>query len=493
MNGWETIIGLEIHAQLSTESKIFCGCSTRFGDEPNANTCPVCLGLPGALPVLNRRAVELGARAALSLGLQINKESIFSRKNYFYPDLPKGYQISQYDKPFSANGQLEIMTAERDDAGHPVEWRVKEIAITRLHLEEDAGKNVHEGLPDVDRYSYVDLNRAGTPLAEIVTEPDFRSSWEAYDYVNHVRRALQWVGASEADMEKGNLRCEANVSVRRIGDDKFGTKVELKNLNSVRFMQRAIEFEISRQISVLESGGQLQQETRLWDDRAGETRVMRSKEEAHDYRYFPEPDLPPLLISDEFIERVRTEMPELPEARRRRFMDQYSLSFSDASQLTSELSLADYYEKAAEVSGNPRAAANWIRSELQRELEAAGASASASPVSAENLGGLVRLIEDGKISGKQAKDVLVEMFQSGKSAAAIVEERGLVQVSDTDEIDRLIDEVIAANSQQVEQYRSGKETLFGFFVGQVMKASKGKGNPKVVNERLKIKLSEPPA
>jgi aspartyl-tRNA(Asn)/glutamyl-tRNA(Gln) amidotransferase subunit B len=492
-NNWETIIGLEVHAQLSTESKIFCGCSTRFGDEPNANTCPVCLGLPGALPVLNRRAVELGARAALSLGLEINNESIFSRKNYFYPDLPKGYQISQYDKPFSANGQLEIMTAERDDAGHPVEWRVKEIAITRLHLEEDAGKNVHEGLPDVDRYSYVDLNRAGTPLAEIVTEPDFRSSWEAYDYVNHVRRALQWVGASEADMEKGNLRCEANVSVRRIGDDKFGTKVELKNLNSVRFMQRAIEFEISRQISVLESGGQLQQETRLWDDRVGETRVMRSKEEAHDYRYFPEPDLPPLIVSDEFIERVRTEMPELPEARRRRFMDQYNLSYSDASQLTSERSLADYYEKAAEVSGNPRAAANWIRSELQRELEAAGASASASPVSAENLGGLVRLIEDGKISGKQAKDVLVEMFQSGKSAAAIVEERGLVQVSDTDEIDRLIDEVIAANSQQVEQYRSGKETLFGFFVGQVMKASKGKGNPKVVNERLKIKLSEPPA
>jgi aspartyl-tRNA(Asn)/glutamyl-tRNA(Gln) amidotransferase subunit B len=493
MNGWETIIGLEIHAQLSTESKIFCGCSTRFGDEPNANTCPVCLGLPGALPVLNRRAVELGARAALSLGLHINSESIFSRKNYFYPDLPKGYQISQYDKPFSAKGRLEIMTAERDEAGHPVEWRVKEIAITRLHLEEDAGKNVHEGLPDVDRYSYIDLNRAGTPLAEIVTEPDFRTSWEAYDYVNHVRRALQWVGASEADMEKGNLRCEANVSVRRLGDDKFGTKVELKNLNSVRFMQRAIEFEVSRQISVLESGGSLQQETRLWDDRANETRVMRSKEEAHDYRYFPEPDLPPLIVSDEFVERVRAEMPELPEARRRRFMDQYGLPYNDASQLTSERSLADYYEKAAEVSGNPRAAGNWIRSELLRELESAGTSADLSPVSAEDLGALVRLIEDGKISGKQGKDVLVEMFNSGKSAATIVEEQGLVQVSDSDEIDKLIDGVIAANQQQVEQYRSGKETLFGFFVGQVMKASKGKGNPKIVNERLKVKLSEPPA
>jgi aspartyl-tRNA(Asn)/glutamyl-tRNA(Gln) amidotransferase subunit B len=487
-NGWETIIGLEIHAQLSTESKIFCGCSTRFGDEPNENTCPVCLGLPGALPVLNRRAVELGARAALALGLHVNNESIFARKNYFYPDLPKGYQISQYDKPFSANGQLEIMTAERDQAGHPVEWKPKTIAITRLHLEEDAGKNVHEGLPEVDRYSYIDLNRAGTPLAEIVTEPDFRSSWEAYDYVNHVRRALQWVGASEADMEKGNLRCEANVSVRRVGDEKFGTKVELKNLNSVRFMQRAIEFEITRQIDVLESGGRLQQETRLWDDRANETRVMRSKEEAHDYRYFPEPDLPPLIVSDEFVEEVRSAMPELPDFRRRRFMDQYGLSFSDASQLTSDRALADYYEKAAEVAGNPRTAANWIRSELLREFEAASLSADASPISAENLGALVRMIEDGKISGKQGKDVLVEMFKSGKDAATIVQEQGLVQVSDTDEIDRIIDEVIAASPQQLEQYRSGKDTLFGFFVGQVMKASKGKANPKVVNERLKAKL-----
>lgn len=487
-NGWETIIGLEIHAQLSTESKIFCGCSTRFGDEPNENTCPVCLGLPGALPVLNHRAVELGARAALALGLHINNESIFSRKNYFYPDLPKGYQISQYDKPFSANGELEIMTAKRDEAGHPVEWKPKTIAITRLHLEEDAGKNVHEGLPEVDRYSYIDLNRAGTPLAEIVTEPDFRSSWEAYDYVNHVRRALQWVGASEADMEKGNLRCEANVSVRRIGDEKFGTKVELKNLNSVRFMQRAIEFEIIRQIGVLESGGRLQQETRLWDDRANETRVMRTKEEAHDYRYFPEPDLPPLAVSDEFIEDVRSSMPELPEARRRRFMDQYGLSFTDASQLTSERALADYYEKAAEVAGNPRTAANWIRSELLREFETSGLSADASPISAENLGALVRLIEDGKISGKQGKDVLVEMFSSGKDAATIVQEQGLVQVSDTAEIDRIIDEVMTASPQQLEQYRSGKDTLFGFFVGQVMKASKGKANPKVVNERLRAKL-----
>jgi aspartyl-tRNA(Asn)/glutamyl-tRNA(Gln) amidotransferase subunit B len=488
-NNWETIIGLEVHAQLSTESKIFCGCSTRFGDEPNANTCPVCLGLPGALPVLNWRAVELGMRAALALGLHINERSIFARKNYFYPDLPKGYQISQYDQPFSADGILEIMTADRDEAGHAHDWRPMTVRITRLHLEEDAGKNVHEGLPDVDRYSYVDLNRAGTPLAEIVTEPDFRTSWQAYDYVNHVRRALQWVGASEADMEKGNLRCEANVSVRRKGDTAFGTKVELKNLNSVRFMQKAIEFEVERHVKTLESGGRLTQETRLWDDRLNETRPMRSKEEAHDYRYFPEPDLPPLVVTNEFVDEVRRSMPELPDVRRKRFMEQYSLSFADASQLNADRSLADYYEAAVEASGgNTRATANWIRSELLRELENAGLQAARSPVPAVELGALVRMIDEGKISGKQGKDVLVEMFASGKTAAAVVEEKGLVQVSDTGEIDRVIDEVIAANPKQLEQYRSGKETLFGFFVGQVMKASKGKANPKIVNERLRERL-----
>ena len=486
--GWETVIGLEIHAQLSTESKIFCGCSTRFGDEPNSNTCPVCLGLPGALPVLNRRVVELGARAALALSLRINEQSIFARKNYFYPDLPKGYQISQYDQPFSEQGELEIMTAERDEAGHPREWRPMRIRITRLHLEEDAGKNVHEGLPDVDRYSYIDLNRAGTPLAEIVTEPDFRSSWQAYDYVNYVRQALHWVGASEADMEKGNLRCEANVSVRRIGDQEFGTKVELKNLNSVRFMQRAIEFEIARQINLLESGGRVLQETRLWDERAGETRVMRSKEEAHDYRYFPEPDLPPLVVPSELIERVRASLPELPDARRKRFIEEFDLSYNDASQLTSNRPIADYYEVAASAASNPRGAANWIRSELLRELEAAGIGADASPVTPQELGALVKTIDEGKISGKQGKDVLVEMFASGKGALAVIEERGLVQVSDTHAIDAIVEGVLSANPEQLSQYRAGKETLFGFFVGQVMKESKGKANPKVVNERLKMKL-----
>jgi len=488
-DSWETIIGLEVHAQLSTESKIFCGCATRFGDEPNANTCPVCLGLPGALPVLNWRAVELGARAALALGLQINERSIFARKNYFYPDLPKGYQISQYDQPFSAHGTLEIMTAARDEAGHAHEWKPMTIRITRLHLEEDAGKNVHEGLPEVDRYSYVDLNRAGVPLAEIVTEPDFRSSWEAYDYVNHVRRALQWVGASDADMEKGNLRCEANVSVRRKGDTSLGTKVELKNLNSVRFMQKAIEFEVQRQIQTLEAGGRLTQETRLWDERLSETRPMRSKEEAHDYRYFPEPDLPPLVVTKNFIEQARDSMPELPGPRARRFGEKYGLSYADAAQLTASRSLADYFEEAVRASdGNARGTANWIRSELLRELENAGIDAGKSPIPANEMGALVKMIDAGKISGKQGKEVLVEMFATGKLAGAVVEERGLVQVSDTGEIDRAVDEVIAANPKQLEQYRAGKEALFGFFVGQVMKASKGKANPKIVNERLREKL-----
>jgi aspartyl-tRNA(Asn)/glutamyl-tRNA(Gln) amidotransferase subunit B len=488
-NGWEAVIGLEIHAQLSTETKIFCGCSTRFGDEPNSNTCPVCLGLPGALPVLNWRAVELGARAALALGLHVNEVSIFARKNYFYPDLPKGYQISQYDRPFSSDGQLEIMTAERDEGGHAREWRPFQVRITRLHLEEDAGKNVHEGLPGTERFSYIDLNRAGTPLAEIVTEPDFRNSWEAYDYVNHVRRALQWVGASEADMEKGNLRCEANVSVRRAGEEKFGTKVELKNLNSVRFMQRAIEFEIERQIELIESGGQVTQETRLWDERAGATRVMRSKEEAHDYRYFPEPDLQPLAVTADWVEQVRQTMPELPDARRKRFTEQYSLSFDDASLLTRDRALADFYERAAAAS-TTRGAANWLKGELLRELDAAGVSPEDSPVSPEELGALVRAVEEGRISGKQGKDVLVEMFRTGKGASQVIEEQGLAQLSDAAEIEKIVTDVLASNPEQLASYRAGKEALFGFFVGQVMKASKGKANPKVAGELLRAKLKE---
>lgn len=486
--GWEAVIGMEIHTQLATATKIFCSCAVETGGEPNSNTCPVCLGLPGALPVLNKRVVDLGARAALALGLEIQETSIFARKNYFYPDLPKGYQISQYDKPFSANGRLTIMTAERDDHGHALEWKPMTINITRMHLEEDAGKNVHEGLPDVDKYSYVDLNRAGTPLGEIVTEPDFRTSWQAYDYVNHVRRALQWVGASDADMEKGNLRCEANVSVRKIGETKFNNKVELKNLNSVRFMQKAIEFEIERQITAHEAGEPVNQETRLWDEKNNRTRVMRSKEDAHDYRYFPEPDLQPLTVSNEFIDSVKTQMPEMPDAMRDRFVATYGLSFADASQLISGSDLAEYFEKTARITANPKLSANWILGELTRELNNSGKSVSESLLTAEDLAELIKTVESGSINNNQAKEVLVDMFATGKTAADVIKEKGFEQVSDTGAIEKIVDDVIAANEANVAAYRGGNDKLFGFFVGQVMKASQGKANPKVVNDILKEKL-----
>ncbi|MFM8441601.1 MAG: Asp-tRNA(Asn)/Glu-tRNA(Gln) amidotransferase subunit GatB [Acidobacteriota bacterium] len=486
--GWEAVIGMEIHTQLATETKIFCSCPANFGDRPNSNTCPVCLGLPGALPVLNRRVIELGTRAALALGLKVNDESIFSRKNYFYPDLPKGYQISQYDRPFSSDGTLTFMTSERDDSGHPTEWIPMTVRIERMHLEEDAGKNVPEGLPEVDKYSYIDLNRAGTPLGEIVTAPDFKSSWQAYDYVNHVRRALQWVGASDADMEKGNLRCEANVSVRKTGETGFRNKVELKNLNSVRFMQKAIEFEIERQISAHEAGEAVNQETRLWDEKQNCTRVMRSKESAHDYRYFPEPDLPPLHVSSDYIESVKLTMPEMPDALRDRFISEYGLSFDDASLLVGEKSLAAFYEESAKASGNPRTAANFVVSELMRELNSAGKTVADCPVSASQFSTLIKTLDEGKINNNQAKEVLVEMFRTGKDSGEIIAEKGLEQVSDSAVIEKIVDDVISSNEGQVAAYRGGNEKLFGFFVGQVMKASGGKANPKVVNEILKAKL-----
>src|SRR5512139_1681917 len=485
---YEAVIGLEIHAQLLTATKIFCGCSSAFGAPPNTHVCPVCLGFPGVLPVLNRAAVDFGVRAALALGCQINETSVFARKNYFYPDLPKGYQISQYDKPFSANGKLTIMTAERDEHGHARDWKPMTIHIERMHLEEDAGKNVHEGLPDTDKYSYVDLNRAGTPLGEIVTKPDFRTSWQAYDYVNHVRRVLQWVGASDADMEKGNLRCEANVSVRKIGEEGFRNKVELKNLNSVRFMQKAIEFEIERQIAAHEAGEGVNQETRLWDEQKQQTRVMRSKEDAHDYRYFPEPDLQPLKVSADFIESVKSSMPELPDNMRERFIEVYGLSYSDASQLVAEKSLAEYFETTARITANPRASANWILVELNRELNNASKTAGESPVTAEDLAELIATLESGKINNNQAKEVLVEMFATGKTAPVVISEKGFEQISDSSAIEAIVDEVIAANDANVAAYRGGNEKIFGFFVGQVMKASKGQANPKIVNEILKAKL-----
>ena len=487
-DGWEAVIGMEVHAQLATATKIFCACPVQTGGEPNSNTCPVCLGLPGALPVLNKRVIDLGARAALALGLEIQETSVFARKNYFYPDLPKGYQISQYDKPFSANGKLTIMTAERDEHGHAMEWRPMTIHVERMHLEEDAGKNVHEGLPDVDRYSYIDLNRAGTPLGEIVTAPDFRTSWQAYDYVNHIRRVLQWVGASEADMEKGNLRCEANVSVRKVGETAYNNKVELKNLNSVRFMQKAIEFEIERQIAAHESGEGVVQETRLWDEKNNRTRIMRSKEDAHDYRYFPEPDLQAVKVTPDFIEAVKREMPELPDVMRDRFIEVYGLSYPDASQIVANKDFADYFETVARITANPRLSANWVLGEFTRELNSAGKQVRDSLMPAEDLAELLTILSTGSINNNQAKEVLSEMFATGKTAPDVIKEKGFEQVSDTGEIEKFVDEVMAANQANVDAYRGGNDKLFGFFVGQVMKASEGKANPKIVNEILRSKL-----
>ncbi|MBO0723752.1 MAG: Asp-tRNA(Asn)/Glu-tRNA(Gln) amidotransferase subunit GatB, partial [Blastocatellia bacterium] len=472
--------------QLKTASKIFCGCSASFGDEPNKNTCPVCLGLPGALPVLNRQAVNYAGKAALALNLKINTESIFARKNYFYPDLPKGYQISQYDRPFSEHGQVEIMTSERDEGGRPVEWKHKRFGITRAHIEEDAGKSVHD-IGDPTK-SYVNLNRAGTPLLEIVSEPDFRSSWEAYDYVNFLRRTLQYIGVCDGNMEEGNLRCDANVSVMRTGAAKFGTRTEIKNVNSLRFLQKAIDYEIDRQIAVLETGGKIVQETRLWSEKENKTYTMRSKEDAHDYRYFPEPDLPPLEVSEAWIERLREELPELPEARRRRFIRDHDLNADEAIILSGQRELADYFEAAAGSANNSKAAANWILSELLRELKNAGVEIHSCKMKAEDLGALIRLIDDKTISGKIAKEVFAEMFATGKSPSEIVREKGMVQITDAAAIEKIVDEVIAASPGEVKQYRSGKTALLGFFVGRVMKASGGKANPQAVNDILKKKL-----
>ncbi|MGA9767618.1 MAG: Asp-tRNA(Asn)/Glu-tRNA(Gln) amidotransferase subunit GatB [Blastocatellia bacterium] len=485
---YEPVIGLEVHAQLKTESKIFCGCPTRFGDAPNSNTCPVCLGLPGALPVLNRKAIVMATRAALALNLKVNQESIFSRKNYFYPDLPKGYQISQYDRPFSEHGWIEIPSAERNENGQPVEWKTKRFRITRLHIEEDAGKSLHEGMRESASKSYVDLNRSGVPLVEIVSEPDFRSSWEAYDYMHYLRRALLYVDVCDGNMEEGSLRCDANVSVRLKGAERFGTKVELKNINSFRFVQKAIDYEIDRQIAALEAGEIIVQETRLWNENESKTYTMRSKEEAHDYRYFPEPDLPPLVVSEPEIERLRSEMPELPEARRRRFIEEYGMSLDDAAQLTDSRAMGDYFEAATRQSGNAKTTANWILNELARELKTGGVEIDSSPVSASSLAGMIKMIDAGTISGKMAKDVLVGMFRTGRAAEEVVREMGGSQMSDESEIRALVEQVLSANPKQLESYREGKTGLMGFFVGQVMKLSGGRANPQVVNLILKERL-----
>ena len=475
---YEAVIGLEVHVQLGTKTKLFCASSTDFGNPANTQTDPVTLGLPGALPVLNREAVVRGVKAALALNCEVRNFSRFARKNYFYPDLPKGYQISQFDQPLAEHGRLEI----------PTDGGTKRIGITRLHLEEDAGKTIHDGFKDSDRYSYVDLNRAGVPLAEIVSEPDMGSAKEAIAYLTELKQIMQYIGVSNCDMEKGQFRCDVNISVRPRGQEELGTKAEVKNLNSFRFIQRALEYEIARQAAVLEAGSRVTQQTRLYNVQTGETVAMRSKEEAHDYRYFPEPDLLPLIVSDEWREQIRRSMGELPAAKRARFAEQYGLSAYDARVLTLTQEMARYFEAAAEASSNPKAAANWVQGDLSGALNAAGKSIEDSPVSASSLGELVRLIGDGTLSGKLAKEVFAKMFESGRSAAEVVEAEGLKQISDEGALQKIIDEVLAANPKQVETYRGGKTGVLGFFVGQVMKATRGQADPKLVNELLRRAL-----
>ena len=486
---FEPVIGLEVHAQLLTRSKLFCSCSTQFGDPPNSNTCPVCLALPGALPVVNREAVAMAVKAALALGCRINPDSIFARKNYFYPDLPKGYQISQFDHPLGENGCVRIFSGDRTDAGKIVNRREKSFGITRLHMEDDAGKSIHENTSDEDSKSYVNLNRSGVPLVEIVSEPDFRSSQEAYDYMTYLRKTLLYLGVCDGNMEEGSLRCDANISIRPKGSDQLGTKVEIKNLNSFRFLQRALDYEIKRQIEVLSEGGQIVQETRLWDETEERTFSMRSKEEAHDYRYFPDPDLLPLKLDPEWIKHVQESLPELPGAKMNRFMDSYGLSADDALLITATPASAQYFEECAKASQNPRASANWIMGDLAYALKNSGKEIENCPIPAGDLAALIRTIDSGKISGKIAKQVFEEMGLTGENPVTVINRLGLVQVSDEASLGAAIDKAIAANPKQVEEYRSGKTKVIGYFVGQIMKETKGQANPKIVNELLKKKLS----
>lgn len=477
---YEAVIGLEVHLQLLTKSKIFCPCSTRFGDPPNSNTCMVCLGLPGALPVLNREAVTMAMKAAMALNCVINPESRFARKNYFYPDLPKGYQISQYDEPLAEHGHLDIeVGGER-----------KSIGITRVHLEDDAGKSLHEGFPDSDTRTYIDLNRSGVPLIEIVGEPELRTPEEAHEYLTRLKTLMLYLEVSNCNMEEGSLRCDANVSVRPAGATQFGTKAEVKNLNSFKFLQKALAYEIERQIDVVSSGGSVSQETRLWDSREQRTYGMRSKEFAHDYRYFPEPDLLPLIISDTWKEEIRQSLPELPEARKARFTRGYALPEYDAAQLISSKSLAGYYEEVVKTSDEPKVAANWVLNELLFLLKAGQKEIPESPVSAQNLAGLLTLINKGTISGKMAKEILGEMFSTGRRAEEVMAEKGLAQINEPEKIAVVTRQIMASNPKQVEQYRSGKTATFGWFVGQVMKATGGQANPKLVQEVLKKELAE---
>ena len=474
---WEVVIGLEVHAQLNTATKIFCGCPTAFGAEPNSHTCPVCLAMPGALPVLNGAAVDKAIALSLAIGAELNRHSVFARKNYFYPDLPKGYQISQYELPVVGKGQLTVQMADGSE---------KVIGVTRAHLEEDAGKSLHEAFVG---QTGIDLNRAGTPLLEIVSEPDMRSSAEAVAYLKKLHALVRYLEICDGNMQEGSFRCDANVSLRRPGDP-FGTRAEIKNLNSFRFLEKAIEYEILRQKDILESGGSIVQETRLYDANRDETRSMRSKEEANDYRYFPDPDLLPLVLDEARIEKVRQSLPELPDAKRERFMQAYQLSAYDAGVLTSGRDLADYYESVADgVEG--KLAANWVMGDLLGALNKAGVEIQDCPVSAEKLRLLVQRIEDKTISGKIAKEIFEEIFHQGGEIDAIIDSRGLRQITDASAIAAMVDEIIAANPQQVAGFRAGKDKLLGFFVGQVMKASQGKANPDQVNTLLLERLQKP--
>ncbi len=476
---YESVIGLEVHAQLATKTKAFCACSTRFGDPPNTNVCPVCLGLPGALPVLNRRALELAVKAALALHCDVQERSRFARKNYFYPDLPKGYQISQYELPVALGGWLEIALDENK----------KRIGITRLHMEEDAAKNLHEGFADAGEYSHIDFNRCGVPLIEIVSEPDLRAPEEAYAYLTNLKQSLLYTQVSDCNMEEGSLRCDANVSVRLRSDGKFGTKVEVKNLNSFRYLQHALEYEIERQIGVLESGGTVVQETRLWNVAAGRTESMRSKEFAHDYRYFPDPDLLPVQVLGAWKEEIARSMPELPDAKRARFFEKYGITAYDAGVLTETRERADYFEAVVRAGAAAKSAANWIQTELLRRLNDSGKDISESPITPQALADLLRRVESGEITGAIGKRVFAKMFETGKSASDVIAAEGLAPITDTGSVEAICRDVIARNSDNVAKYRAGNEGVFKFFVGQVMRESRGRANPQDVNEILKRLLA----